>query len=412
MPGPISLTSWAQAWALAGSMHYGLGIQAPIGAYALRGQFIPKEVWGMVGQRSGIQFHSPFIRLQWGQSDFGPGHSLQLQLNSMSYRLFLHDHYAWFQWLGQGPLGLTRFNIGPQGIQTEGLQGRWSYALSSRGLKQIAWKGDLLQWRWRQSSNHWEAFAKLSRASLRLQGQSTWERSQLRFDYQGKSLEFFETHSHHGLTAQLMARIPVQRHQLFLSWSSSSSPWRMVWDYRPKFPIHGQIAWSDAPYLRRFSVQFRRPNTPWSIAWDQTYAGWSLRLQHPRFSVQGRPGMWTARLQHTATWNRKAHYEIDEARLPVAPQLHIACTGQVDHEPFPLTLLDMEGRSYIIHILRGNDQWKWHLAPGEYHWKPGQQHAHPGWDLNLSEGIFHLEPGKVSHLQIHIQQKEKDVYWL
>ena len=74
--------------------------------------------------------------------------------------------------------------------------------------------------------------------------------------------------------------------------------------------------------------------------------------------------------------------------------------------------MDNEGREHVIHLVRGSDQWKWHLAPGIYHWKSGQEHVIPGWKIDLSTSAVALEPGEVSHIQVYIERKEKDVFWL
>jgi hypothetical protein len=75
-------------------------------------------------------------------------------------------------------------------------------------------------------------------------------------------------------------------------------------------------------------------------------------------------------------------------------------------------VVDAHGQSHLVHILAGEWQWKSHLPPGQYAWKPLVQGQSAGYTLNFEESTFSLESGETCQIRLHIEPVSKKITWL
>ena len=77
-----------------------------------------------------------------------------------------------------------------------------------------------------------------------------------------------------------------------------------------------------------------------------------------------------------------------------------------------LYVLDEHGNEYPVHLLSGEDQWKWHLPEGTYTWKKPQRSTAPGYTVLFSPEAFTLKRGLTTDQVVQVAKQKTSIHWL
>jgi len=410
---PIELYTWAMGWVLAGQLYSGIGAEIQLDRQRLELRYIPEAVYPWRPQRTSLAYTAPWVGLHLGMTPMGPGHMLRLSSKGHHVQLFQSGRQRWVQWRSPWPFLPTLVYTQSEGWSATAKAGGFQARLTQKGQQHVGYQGAYLSGYWNQRGERWQSRLQIRRLYAMASGQSRWESSRLGVSLQGNFLEFQEEHSLQGMNLQLTAKLRRGNWSLFGWYREGLGP--SAWLWRTEGQFKGRLALTlqhgSMPWLDQVAVQYAHPRG-FSVSAQLHRSGGSVRFSAKTFSLDLQPRFLQVHWrQQMALGKPKApNRAMDDPLAP--PSLKIITSGTGDHPAFRCFAVDATGRSYLVHLMPGELQWKTHLPPGTYRWKAVKPQDSPGFSITFAEEAFELRAGETAETQVHVTPREKTIMWM
>ncbi|MFM1884225.1 MAG: hypothetical protein RL168_409 [Bacteroidota bacterium] len=410
---PIELHTWAMAWVIAGQLTSGVALELREGPYRFHLKHIPGTVSMRYPDRSTIALQGPGFAVHRGQTPMGPG--VHFQFAHSKHHLNFHQNGSlwWAQWSSPWPVLPQITYVSHRGWDARLHFGSWRLRLAPGGQSEVSLRRNSLRSLFSIQGERWQARLHVKHFYATAGGRGQWDYSRMGIARGGHYLEVYETHSLQGLDLQVMGRLKMGGYEFFGMYREGLGPRSFMGRMAVPFGMHWQstLQYSSNPWLQQGSINYRGPLGRYASVLVHRQGG-TLRLGNPHWSLDIQPEAIAFRIHHRFELQRRRQTAPLEETVLAAPQMRIQTTGILDHPVFRCFVVDAHGQSHLVHILAGEWQWKSHLPPGQYAWKPLVQGQSAGYTLNFEESTFSLESGETCQIRLHIEPVSKKITWL
>lgn len=410
---PIELYTWAMGWVVAGQLYSGIGTEVQFNQHRLELRYVPDAVYPWRPTRTSLAYTAPWVGLHLGMTPMGPGQMLRLSTKRQHVQFFQSEHQSWFQWRSPWPILPTVVFAKTEGWSATAKAGGFQARLTQKGQQHVGYQGNGLSGYWNQRGERWQSRLQIRRLYAMASGRSQWETSRLGISAQGNFLEFQEEHSLHGMRLQLTGKLRRGNWSLFGWYREGLGP--SAWMWRTEGQVQSGLTVTlqhgSMPWLDHLAVRYAHPQGL-AVSAQVHRSGGSVRFSAKNFSLDLQPRFFQVQWrQHVTLAQRKASHLVSDEILD-APALRIVTSGTTDHPAFRCYVEDAFGRSFLVHLMPGELQWKTHLPPGTYHWKAVKPQDCPGFTLTFSQEDFELRPGESTETTVQVAPRAKTIVWV
>ena len=410
---PIELFTWAKAYALGSGMILAQGFQYQHHAWAAGAQWVPAALERLQTSQSGIYVNTPWGYYYRGQTPLGKGQFIRVHSAQHQIQYFHQNNQHWIEWSGNSSFGLKRIVQDHQGWLGEGRWHNWTYVLRSGGQGQLTFAMPNLSVRAMRSRSQWQSAIRIRQATLQVFGHSQWNSTRLLFQQGGHQFFFQETHGKEGLNLVLYGRLQLHQNIIWgqLPFGEAQTPWVAGWRHVNNGKIQAEFQTSSSTLFRTASGSIWLGPT-WRIGLQKNPIGWQFIAQHPSIRIAGRWDYFSIEVRHHFKFRQQTSIELHDVVILKDPELHIVTQGMHQYPSFLLYVLDEHGNEYPVHLLSGEDQWKWHLPEGTYTWKKPQRSTAPGYTVLFSPEAFTLKRGLTTDQVVQVAKQKTSIHWL
>jgi hypothetical protein len=410
---PIELYTWAMGWVLAGQLYSGIGAEVQLDRQRLELRYVPEAVYPWRRQRTSLAYTASGFGLHLGMTPMGPGHMLRLSAKGHHVQLFQTGRQSWIQWRSPWSFLPAVVYAKSEGWSATAKAGGFQARLTQKGQQHVSYQGAYFSGQWNQRGERWQSRLQIRRFYAMASGRSQWESSRLGISVQGNFFEFQEEHSLQGMNLQLTAKLRRGNWSLFGWYQEGVGP--SAWMWRTEGQVQGRLALTlqrgSMPWLDHVAVRYAHTKG-FSVSARVHRSGGSVQFSAKNFSLDLQPRFiqvhWR---QHVTIAKPKASIRAMDA--PVAPpSLKIITSGTPDHPAFRCYVEDANGRTFLVHLMPGELQWKTHLPPGTYQWKPVKPQDSPGYSVTFPEEGFELRAGETSGASVQVMPRAKTIIWV
>lgn len=410
---PNELYTWAMGWVIAGQLYSGIGTEAQLNRQRLELRYVPEAVYPWRPQRTSLAYTAPWLGVHLGMTPMGPGQMLRLSTKRQHVQFFQSKHQGWFQWRSPWRFLPTVVFASMEGWSATAQVGGFQARLTQKGQQHFGFQGSYFGGHWNQRGKRWQGRLQIRRLYAVASGQSQWESSRLGVSFQGNYLEFQEEHSLHGMNLQLTGKLRRGNWSLFGWYREGSGP--TAWMWRTEGQLNSRLSillqHGSMPWLDHLAIRYANPQG-FALSAQVHRSGGSVRFSAHNFSLDLQPRLVQVQWRQHMTLAKRKTTQSAMKEPMAAPSLKIIASGTNDHPAFRCYVEDASGRSFLVHLMPGEVQWKTHLPPGTYHWKAIKPQDSPGYSITFSKEDFELRAGETTETQVYVQPRAKTIFWV